>query len=174
MASRLQEYHALDNMLALICHPETPAHAVRGIECRIELQENGRLWIRYHVEAPLNDLVLADEAEPKRTDGLWETTCFEAFLIPGFGPQYFELNFSPSSQWAAYSFLDMGDDYFALEAIVELPNTANWLGVSASLSVVLEETEGTKSYWALSHPIGSPDFHHRDCFTLELLARSGL
>jgi len=42
-------------------------------------------------------------------------------------------------------------------------NPAATLGLSA----VLEETNGRKSYWALVHRPGQPDFHHSDCFTLE-------
>jgi hypothetical protein len=160
--------------------------------CMFELQD-GRLWVRYHIEARLDGLVLAAESEPVRTDGLWKTTCFEAFLMRDGGPEYIELNFASSNQWAAYRFsayregmralelatppeigLDMGDDYFALEAIVELPNISDWLDVSAALSVVVEERCGTKSYWALAHPDGAPDFHHKDSFTIEASTRSGL
>lgn len=36
------------------------------------------------------------------------------------------------------------------------------------LSMVIEEVCGTKSYWALRHPPGKPDFHHRHCFAIEL------
>ena len=32
------------------------------------------------------------------------------------------------------------------------------------LSMVIEELDGTKSYWALAHPPGAPDFHHPACF----------
>ena len=42
--------------------------------------------------------------------------------------------------------------------------------LSIGLSAVIEETDGTKSYWALRHPPGPPDFHHPDCFALELPA----
>ena len=38
------------------------------------------------------------------------------------------------------------------------------------LSAVIEETSGRKSYWALAHPPGKADFHHSDCFALELPA----
>ena len=38
------------------------------------------------------------------------------------------------------------------------------------LSAVIEAEDGTKSYWALNHPPGAPDFHHKDCFALELPA----
>ena len=48
-----------------------------------------------------------------------------------------------------------------------LPTDSAWrLGLSA----VIEETGGRLSYWALAHPPGKPDFHHSDCFALELPA----
>ena len=37
-----------------------------------------------------------------------------------------------------------------------------------SLSAVIEETSGRKSYWALAHPPGKPDFHHPDSFACVL------
>lgn len=36
------------------------------------------------------------------------------------------------------------------------------------LSAVVEENDGTKSYWALAHPGRRPDFHHAESFVLEL------
>jgi hypothetical protein len=46
------------------------------------------------------------------------------------------------------------------------------LGVSGplalGLSVVVEEVDGGMSYWALAHPPGRPDFHHRAGFALEV------
>lgn len=44
----------------------------------------------------------------------------------------------------------------------------------AAISAVIEEADGTKSYWALRHPPGKPDFHHPDCFALELPAPDGV
>ena len=44
------------------------------------------------------------------------------------------------------------------------PARAGQLGLSA----VLEEKDGTKSYWALAHPRGDkPDFHAPDCFAAQ-------
>jgi hypothetical protein len=38
-----------------------------------------------------------------------------------------------------------------------------------NLTSVLQQLDGTKSYWALAHPPdGPPDFHHPACFVLEL------
>ena len=36
------------------------------------------------------------------------------------------------------------------------------------LSAVIEEEDGTISYWALRHAPGKPDFHHPDAFAMEL------
>ena len=58
---------------------------------------------------------------------------------------------------------------FELSARIRVPTLgkADWqIGVSA----VIEETDGPKSYWALAHPPGDPDFHHPDCFALEFPA----
>jgi hypothetical protein len=37
-----------------------------------------------------------------------------------------------------------------------------------ALSAIIEETNGRKSFWALKHPPEKPDFHHDDCFDLQL------
>jgi hypothetical protein len=54
-----------------------------------------------------------------------------------------------------------------LDGVPDLPNNAPW---SLGLSAVIEETSGRRSYWALAHPPGDADFHHSDCFVLELPA----
>lgn len=36
------------------------------------------------------------------------------------------------------------------------------------LSAVIEETDGTKSYWAIAHQPGAPDFHSPTCFAATL------
>jgi hypothetical protein len=61
-------------------------------------------------------------------------------------------------------------DRYTLRAALDLetanvPRGTPWrLGLSA----VIEETTGNKSYWALAHAPGKPDFHCTDCFTHEL------
>ena len=137
-------------------------------------------------------LLVPELKTPARRDDLWKTTCFELFLWPVGSQSYFEFNLSPSSEWAAYHFIgyregmaelnlqvepyvDRGTppDDFVIEADVDLsdvPGSALKMGLSA----VIEEKDGTKSYWALRHPPGDrPDFHHPDCFALELPPASG-
>jgi hypothetical protein len=181
----------LENIMRLVCHPSMPSSQVESIEVSFERNGDGRLWLRYHVEILLNALILPHEAEPLRTDGLWKTTCFEVFIRRPPHKTYIEFNASPSSQWAAYRFDDyragmaelpietapeIGNDasesHFALEVDYVLP--AEWAGqpLEFGLSAVIEESDGTKSYWALAHPPGAPDFHHGDCFAHKLAAPS--
>ena len=144
--------------------------------------------VEFHVQGGTS-LLLPPQAKPARTDGLWRTTCFELFLMPKGTNSYLEFNLSPSFAWAAYQF----DDYrtggrdlpLTFDPKVELSRTSNGilsvyaeLDVSAAghaetamgLSAVIEETDGTKSYWSLAHPPGAPDFHHPACFVARLPA----
>jgi predicted GIY-YIG superfamily endonuclease len=172
----------------LFCHAETACNAASSIIAST-LRNGTLLSLSYLVKGHISSLTLPDEAEPARTDGLWKTTCFEAFLrLPG-SKSYIEYNASSSSQWAAYRFddyragmaelpmdtapeigNDASDSHFALEVDYVLPS--EWAGqpLDLGLSMVIEETDGTKSYWALAHPPGAPDFHHGDCFALQLAA----
>jgi hypothetical protein len=183
------EIRGLENIMRLVCHPATPTTLVESIELSWELTGDDRLWLRYHVEMPLTGLILPDPIPPARADSLWQTTCFEAFLrVPGQA-SYVELNASPSGAWAAYHFddyrtgmaalpmptapeigLDASESHFALEAVYALPPEFAGQPVELCLSAVIEEADGTKSYWALAHPPGAPDFHHGDCFAAQLAA----
>ena len=161
-----------------------------SIEVELERRDDGTLWIRYHLECELGSLGLPDVAEPERTDGLWQTTCFELFVQKPNSQAYLEYNFSPSSRWAAYRFAryredmselmtsrpqlygDASESHYALEAELELPTEWRDAPLVLGLSAVIAETNDNISYWALAHSPGKPDFHHRDCFALHLEAPS--
>jgi hypothetical protein len=177
--------------VSLTCHADTPSR-LESVEVAIEISAEGHLWLRYDVQGPLCEIAVPDPELPDRATGLWATTCFELFARRSQSGGYAEFNFSPSSQWAAYSFvgyrcgmadlelaeppqigLDASEDHLALEAMVLL--SPEWRGdeLQIGLSAIIEEADGAKSYWALQHPPGAPDFHHPDCFALELPAAKG-
>jgi len=183
MGSRLRGNDGKEKMhRELTCHPATPCAAVERIEAAVSLAADGALALHYVVKGAIGALRLPAVAAPERTDGLWQHSCFEAFLRGAEG--YHEHNFSPSTQWAAYRFdgyragmrdaeipapaieITLAVDLFALRVAIDLPAGATRLGLAA----VIEETSGRKSYWALAHPSGPPDFHHIDCFALDLAA----
>lgn len=141
----------------------------------------GGCWSLAFAVAGADAVAFPVRAAGERADELWTTTCFELFVKPGAGEGYCEFNFSPSTAWAAYGF----EGYRAGRS--DLPTAAPRVertaeGVRATvdlselpqgvwrvgLSAVIEEADGTKSFWALAHPPGKPDFHHPDCFVLEL------
>ncbi|MEO7738414.1 MAG: DOMON-like domain-containing protein [Novosphingobium sp.] len=124
--------------------------------------------------------------QPQRVEGLWNHTCFEAFFAAADG-SYVEFNFAPSGEWASFRFagyregmmlaLDLGeptifverdDRRLGLTAIIEFSQEEMVTTDKMALSAVIEETDGTKSYWALAHPPGKPDFHHPTCFAATL------
>jgi hypothetical protein len=141
------------------------------------------IW--FGVGAPLDRFAIPKPAEPERAQDLWQTTCFEAFLRPMGGGGYREWNFAPSSQWAAYDFsgyregmvpaevdtppyvrIEDNFTWWALGATITVPADTNW---ELGLSAILEEKDGTKSYWALAHPTAEkPDFHDPGCFAAHL------
>lgn len=171
-------------------HPRSQSAAVRHIEVEVARPAAGGVVLRYVVSGRIGDLVWPAVRAPVRTDELWRHTCFEAFIRPGTGEAYYEFNFSPSTQWATYRFdgyrrggraageidsphitVERTPESFTLQtapqwdASSELGRAALW---RVGLSAVIEEAGGRKSYWALAHPPGKPDFHHADNFALEL------
>lgn len=178
--------------LILSPHPETPCAAVSRLEVNLARAAPASLALRYLVSGDIAALTLPPAVERGRADELWTTTCFEAFLRIGQGSGYVELNLSPSNRWAAYRF----DGYrqgMAGEAGVilrhltqracarqyELVATLDLAGVAGldpgapwrlAVSAVIETAVGGKSYFALAHPPGKPDFHHPDAFAFDLPA----
>jgi hypothetical protein len=157
----------------LTAHPDFPSQAVCCVEIEIAQAAPGAASLTYIVTGDIGAVVLPAPAPARRTDELWRATCFEAFLRPEPGEAYLEFNFAPSTQWAAYRFngyragmapldippldIDVHRDAKRLELRVAIPAAApSRLAVSA----ILEEAGGRKSYWALAHPPGRPDFHH--------------
>lgn len=171
---------------ALQRHPESQGG--EGLRIEVEVGWNGAaLSLRYQVAGPVENVRFPPPATPERVDGLWRTTCFEAFVRAGAGEGYYEFNFAPSGSWAAYRFdgprsgmaaLEIppprieareAEGRYQLSAVLDppagLPHDAPW---RLALSAVIEGADGRRSFWALAHPSAQPDFHHPDSFRLSL------
>jgi hypothetical protein len=163
-------------------HPDHKSLAATSMHAEISAGPRG-LRLRYVVSGNIGALRLPAPSASVRSDGLWQHSCFEAFLRRPGEDAYYELNLSPSGEWAFYRLAGYRSGMepapirppkiaaqsvaggYELEAEVELPKPGPWrLGLSA----VIEERDGRKSYWALAHPPGEPDFHHAHCFALQL------
>lgn len=175
-------------MFQLICHPGTPARTVRSVAAELVMGAADAVLLTFYV-TPGEALAVPAPTVPARTDGLWQRTCFEMFLMPERETGYFEFNLSPSRQWAAYRFdgyragmsalelpsaprieLERQGEAFVMEAQVDLGGIPS-APMRLALSAVVEESDGTKSYWALRHPPGKPDFHDVAGFAQVLAGR---
>lgn len=178
----------------LIRHRESADGPARSLEAGLYWRPDGALAINYALAADSIRLRIPAAAPMGRSDGLWRHTCFEAFVRRAGSETYHEFNFSPSGEWAAYSFrryregqADLAGDF---DPKIEVRRDADRLELCAvishaflppgptdaplrfGLSAVIEGRDGVLSYWALHHPPGKPDFHHPDAFALELREES--
>ncbi|HEX3667308.1 MAG TPA: DOMON-like domain-containing protein [Rhizomicrobium sp.] len=171
---------------SLLLHPACRSASVKSIAVEVT-PSRGTLAVRYFVAGDMGGLKLPLPIGPLRTDELWQHTCFELFLRAPGQDSYYEFNFAPSLQWAAYSFdsyrqgmrpleiaaprieMRQDADSFELQAVLAPAGSpgfdarSEW---SLALSSVIEEASGQISYWALAHPPGKPDFHDAAAFTI--------
>ena len=175
--------------LNLIPHPNSlPSDPEMKVWATVEhagaLGTTATTNIWFGVGAPAERFVFPEPAEPERAEDLWQTTCFEAFFRLESERGYREWNFAPSSQWAAYDFASHREgraDAEVAAPYVRVEDNLTWWALGATiavdagvewqlgLSAILEEKDGTKSYWALAHPDGDkPDFHDPVCFAARL------
>jgi hypothetical protein len=171
-------------------HPRSPCKAVRRIAVGIGYEAGpGVLQVRFRVEGDIDRLVLPAAGFARRSDGLWQHTCFEAFLRPDAKESYHEFNLAPSGDWAAYRFgarrgerslpeLPAPPIHFRAERdrcdlsadipIDSLPELAEAAAVQAGMAAVIETDDGYLSYWALAHGGERPDFHDPSTFVLRV------
>ena len=157
-------------------HPDCRCEAASAIAVDMAEARDGSLDLHYIVTGTIGQILLPAAAAPGRADELWRHTCFEAFVLARAG--YYEFNFSPSSQWAAYRFdsyragmrpargapriaVTPESDALAVRVGLDLPEDATG---PFALTAVIEETDGRLSYWALRHAPGKPDFHSPEGF----------
>lgn len=198
----LTKYAAMSECLlsthTLLCHPATPCAAVRGIEVTVHWQvaPQPALLLAFTLHGDLKRVLLpAPKPTPARVDGLWQHTCFEAFIGVEGDSAYREFNFAPSGDWAAYRFsaerVRDADAEAATESLAAPRiTTSGWREADAftlcaeipagclpslsntpwplSLTAVIELTDGGLTYWALHHPAPHPDFHLRAGWTARL------
>jgi len=171
---------------SLVPHTDFPPALVHAVTARVT-PDGEWLRLRWRIEGAYK-LVVPAFAGKGRADGLWQTTCFELFLQVPDEQGYVELNLSPSERWNAYDFSSyrdgMAERAFPREpactmrkgealAIFDAAVPASALPPAPwryNLTAVLEEEGGAKSFWALAHPAGKPDFHDATCFAGTLAA----
>lgn len=88
----------------------------------------GALWreqqllVHFQLSGPLQQLRIPSQAElAKRRDGLWQSTCFEAFVGVRGQKAYWEINLCPSGHWNVYALADYRQDLRPETAVQSLP-----------------------------------------------------
>jgi hypothetical protein len=137
---------------------------------------------RFTIQGPIDTIIMPlHQRSPLRRDNLWKHTCLELFIHPPASRAYTELNITPSGHYNLYRF----DDYRTGQTPLSIatpptitshvtPTVATFditlpalaPPVALGPAVILEHLDNTLSYWALSHPSTSPDFHLGDLHTI--------
>ncbi len=164
-----------------------PLPAVTSVAAHVSAA-GAALHFEYRLSGELVELAIPRRVPSRRAERLWERTCFEAFVAAGAGAGYYELNFAPSGEWAAYEF----DSYRSGMRPLDLPEAPlidvvanpNELRVTGSLEIaalaaapwplrlgltaVVEDRAGGRGYYALRHTRDKPDFHAAASFAVSL------
>lgn len=169
----------------LQCHPDGADPCVAAIGVSLARRPDGGLALAWRLEGNMDGLRVPAAGSVLPRERLWAHTCCELFVAAEGGAAYREFNFSPGGQWMAFDFsayrqraadpplpaprLSLAREEGALSLAVELPAACLPAGdCRLALTAVVELADGSHRYWALRHPPGRPDFHHRDGFALVL------
>ena len=179
--------------VSLQFHPSRPPTAKFSLSCNVAYGPQQDLKLQFELLGDVERILTpTPSARPSRRDGLWQATCFEAFIRFEPSASYREYNFSPSGDWAIYDFSDyrsgMTPTDVAIAPKVSMERSSQRLSIEAhldhsllpkpphkggsplrlGLSAILLETEGAMSFWALHHPTPTPDFHDLEGFCLSV------
>ena len=177
-------------MRDLIRHPHAPSHAVHSVTAQASRTADGKLSLSYSLSGELLRVRIPPPGPARIGWKLWRHTCCEVFVRSHDGTSYHEFNFSPSGEWTAYAFTRYREggmlddetlnpqvavestkerlDLYALVDLARLSRDYVSGPLAIGLAVIVEDTNGAISYWALRHAPGQPDFHHAESFALEL------
>ena len=168
-----------------------------------ELHFNGDfVKLTYEIGGDVSGLLVAPARKsPQFVDTLWQSTCFECFVLDPSSGYYLEFNQSSSGDWAAFLFRgyrqkveDITDPGFRPRDPVLL-RTARGLRFEYSLAlsprlfelikvgdggniffqptVVLQTTDGQLGFYAKNHGKEKADFHRSDLFALQVYRQEG-
>lgn len=160
-----------------------PAIAIDG-----KIERKGDLFeIDYRLAGASRVVIPKNSDLPTRQYDLWEGTCFEFFLGSQDSTIYWEFNLSPAKHWNVFRFLNYRQNiaeemtFSTLPFEVSLQDDSLLLSLEVKLDKIISleselevgittvvEVEQQLSYWALTHPVKEPDFHHPDSFIIRL------
>ena len=179
--------------LPLVPHPDNPPRSSFTVHARARRRTPLELSVTFRIAGSTPRIAWHEPAREGCVDELWKHSCFEAFIRAGGRDDYVELNLAPARQWALYdldsyrggrrhsadamlqdvnfrSREDLSVPMSRMRATLTLPPSFADLAWTLGLTTIIEELDGTTSYWALAHAPGLPDFHNPDTFIARLPA----
>ena len=169
----------------LVRHADSVETETTEILANCYYQAANTLSLSFTVRSRIENIILPDRRNGNRVDRLWETTCFELFIQRNDATAYSEINLSPSTDWAIFQLdgyrknrrddldaaisgtkVQLSNDRLSISTRITLPlfTRSACEDYRIGLASIIEDRTGAKSFWALTHPPGAPDFHHADCF----------
>jgi hypothetical protein len=179
----------VEHWINLRCHPSARTETVHAIAVLVRRPAGDELRITYRLDGDMAGIRIPSPAPPRFNTQLWQHTCFEVFVAVEDLSSYYEFNFAPCGEWAVYAFRGYRDggplademmrpqidvrsteSRLELDAVVRLDRLSAFhprAALRIGLSSVIEASDG-RSYWALCHRAGKPDFHDARGFALLL------
>ncbi len=170
----------------LISHPKYPAHKHLSLSADINIIKD-KCHICYNVSGDIEDIIISDERKAQFRDELWKMTCFEMFIEYDDGPHYYEYNFAPNGDWAAYHFDNYRDGMRPINIMqpeIVMERDIGMIKVDVTLDITdlpegplniglfaMTFSEDDRSFWALHHSEDTPNFHQKDCFLYRCTVR---
>lgn len=167
-------------------HPFEPRRELDSIQLDGEtIWGDGWLQVRFALRSGASSLRWPAMAlPPARRDGLWQSTCLEAFIATQGESAYWEVNLAPNGDWNVYALSGYRENLRPVAEITSLPyllrrsdgvlqmefqlDLSRWIAptqpLEVSLTTVLDHPVHELSYWAWRHSGEQPDFHRRDSF----------
>jgi hypothetical protein len=166
-----------------ILRPFSDPHNLISLSADLIVRDHENLDLVFKWEDPKNNIIFAHEPHDGRFSGLWQQTCFEAFIQPYGHKNYYEFNFTLQKAWNVFSF----EDYRSPQPPAEVPEatltslTAENSAVAASfhlpgaklgrvnisLCAVIVLKDLGVTYWSVKHADSKPNFHHFESFITE-------
>lgn len=161
---------------------QTPQNDSLTVTCDVRQKNQNIYEFDFNLYGDIEAIKWNEGSANSRTDNLWQTTCFEAFLSSenSNSDDYYEINCSPQGAWNSYYF-ERYRDGMKLSAVevklmekkitpqaarflISVTNPSPWNARFLGLSAVLEFKNGEKAYWALRHTGSEPNFHAKEAW----------